>query len=252
VGGGRDAAGLEIQAAGTRILTCIEPVDTLARLFPTRELSERVARGVALVEAASTLEVTSAAGTDVRWRLGAYPVYGQHGFADRPGSWDHWSSSGMVYTYGADDGVDGRVVLTPGDVVLPFKRYVQSEVVFEIRAGRIVEIGGGFDADLIREYMAQFEDDDAYGISHIGWGMNEAARWSGLATDQRGHGMELRGFAGNVLFSTGPNTQASGPNTTACHLDIPMRHHSLSLDGEPVVVDGRVVPAELQRAGTPA
>ena len=31
----------EIQHAGTRILTCIEPVDLLARLFPTDELRRR-------------------------------------------------------------------------------------------------------------------------------------------------------------------------------------------------------------------
>lgn len=241
---------LEIQAAGTRILTCIEPVDTLARLFPSRDLSDLVYRGMELAENARTLEITSPAGTEACWRLGSYPVFGQHGFADRPGMWDHWSSSGMVYTYGDDDGVNGRVVLTPGDIVLPFKRYVQSEVVFQIDAGRIVDIAGGFDADLITEYIEQFNDPDGYGISHIGWAMNDAARWSGLATDQRGHGMEMRGFAGNVLFATGPNTQAGGRNNTACHLDIPMRHHSLMLDGVPVVSEGVVVHPAFSRAGS--
>jgi 2,5-dihydroxypyridine 5,6-dioxygenase len=60
--------------------------------------------------------------------------------------------------------------------------------------------------------------------------------------------MELRAFHGNVLFSTGPNQQFGGPNHTACHLDIPMRGCTLTLDDAPVIVDGRVVVEALQPA----
>ena len=56
-------------------------------------------------------------------------------------------------------------------------------------------------------------------------------------------------FHGNVLFSTGPNTELGGTNDTACHLDIPLRHCSLFLDGRPVVCDGVVVPPEMQAGG---
>jgi 2,5-dihydroxypyridine 5,6-dioxygenase len=230
-----------IQDAGTRILTCIEPIDILIRLFPTREIAQRVARAVELLGAARTLRFTNGAGTDVSYRLGEYPAIGQYGFADKPGGWDHWSSSGMVYTYGADDGVDGIVVVAPGDVILPFKTYVQAPIELMIEGGRIREIRGGVDAEIVREYMANFDDADAYGLAHIGWGMNENAKWTALATDRRGHGMELRGFYGNVLFSTGPNTQVGGPNNSHCHLDIPMRGCSLYLDDRPIVVDGDVV-----------
>lgn len=232
---------VEIQEAGTRILTCIEPVDVLMRLFPTGTLADRVDRAVEAMASARNLRFTNAAGTDVTYLIGRYPTFGQYGFADKPGRWDHWSSSGMAYTYAADDGVDGRVVIAPGDIILPFKAYVQTPIELEIRAGRIVEIGGSVDAEVVRDYIAGFADPDAYGISHIGWGMNDKARWSSLATDRRGHGMESRAFAGNILFSTGPNTQAGGPNNTPCHLDIPMRGCTLTLDGETIVTDGTLV-----------
>jgi 2,5-dihydroxypyridine 5,6-dioxygenase len=232
---------VEIQQAGTRILTCIEPVDTLARLFPTRELRERVDVALELLADASELRFTNQAGTDVLYRIDAYPVQGQYGFADTRGRWDHWPSGGIVFTSGADDGVDGRVVIAPGDIILPFKIYVQDAVELTIEAGRIQEISGGVDAEVVREYIANFDDPDAYGISHIGWGLDERAKWSALATDKRGHGMELRAFCGNVLFSTGPNQQFGGPNRTQCHLDIPMRNCSLFLDDRPIVVDGEIV-----------
>lgn len=239
---------LEIQRSGTRILTCIEPVDVLARLFPTQELRARVDVAAELLAEARTLRFTNRAGTDVTYRLGAYPVQTQYGFADTAGRWDHWPSGGMLTTGGADDGVDGRVVVAPGDILLPFKVYAQEPVVFTIEAGRITAVDGGVEAGLIREYMANFDDPDAYGISHIGWGLDERAKWTAMATDKRGHGMELRAFYGNVLFSTGPNQQFGGPNRTACHLDIPMRNCTLTLDDVPVIVDGDVVVEEMRPA----
>jgi len=228
----------EIQGAGTRILTCIEPVDLLARMFPTEELKRRTDVALELLSAARTLRFTNRAGTDVTYRIG-YPCKAQYGYVDRPGQWDHWPSGGMVLTCGEDDGIDGRVVVDRGDILLPFKQYVAEPIEFTIEAGRIVEIAGdGYQAELVRTYIADFDDPDAYGLSHIGWGLDERARWAALATDSRGHGMELRAFSGNVLFSTGPNDIVGGPNHTSCHLDIPMRGCSLYLDDAPVIVDG--------------
>lgn len=53
-------------------------------------------------------------------------------------------------------------------------------------------------------------------------------------------------FYGNFMFSTGPNTDAGGKRDTHCHLDVPMRRCSVSLDGRPMTIDGDVV-AEGQR-----
>jgi 2,5-dihydroxypyridine 5,6-dioxygenase len=242
----------EIQRAGTRILTCIEPVDLLARLFPTDDVRRRTDVAAELLSSATSLRFTNPAGTDVTYRIG-YPVKAQYGFVDKPGGWDHWPSGGMVITGGEDDGVDGRVVVAPGDIILPFKRYVSDPIELTIEAGRITAIDGdGVDADLVRQYMADFADPDAYGLSHIGWGIDERAKWAALATDQRGHGMELRAFAGNVLFSTGPNELFGGPNHTQCHLDIPMRNCSLYLDERPIIVDGEIVVGAMRPGGVPA
>jgi 2,5-dihydroxypyridine 5,6-dioxygenase len=204
-----------------------------------------------LLGGASTLRFTNP-GRLRRHLPDRLPVKAQYGFVDRPGGWDHWPSGGLVITGGEDDGVDGRVVVAPGDILLPFKRYVAEPIAFTIEAGRILAIEGGVDAALVRQYMADFDDPDAYGLSHIGWGIDERAKWSALATDQRGHGMELRAFAGNVLFSTGPNELFGGPNHTQCHLDIPMRNCSLYLDERPIIVDGEIVVEAMRPAGVAA
>src|SRR3954469_3963493 len=129
----------EIQSAGTRILTCIEPVDLLARMFPTEELKQRTDAAVEALAGASALRFANRAGTDVTYRIG-YPVKAQYGYVDRPGQWDHWPSGGMVLTCGADDGIDGTVVVDRGDILLPFKQYVVEPIEFVIEAGRITEI----------------------------------------------------------------------------------------------------------------
>ena len=101
----------------------------------------------------------------------------------------------------------------------------------------------GFDAELLSDYMAEFNDPEAYAVSHLGWGLNPRARWSRLALldKHQTNGNDGRAFAGNFMFSTGPNTDAGGSRDTLCHLDIPMRKCSVSLDEVPMTVNGKVV-----------
>ena len=48
-----------------------------------------------------------------------------------------------------------------------------------------------------------------------------------------------RGFAGNFLFSTGPNTQGGGTRFTTGHYDVPMTECNLYLDDELVIDHGK-------------
>lgn len=237
---------LEIQEAGTRILLCVEPVAHLARMLPTPDQRRRVEVSAELLSKATSLRFTNRAGTDVLYDLGQFPVLTEYGYTDLPGRWDHWPS-GFLATGASEVGVNGRVVLDRGDILTPpFGKYIDEPVEITISEGYIETIRGGIDADLFRDYINSFHDDRGRAISHIGWGCNENARWSGLQHDGRGIGMESRAFYGNVLFSTGPNQELGGRNDTPCHLDIPMRNCSVYLDDEPVLVDGEFVVEELQ------
>lgn len=237
-----------IQAAGTRILTAVEPAPLLARLLPTKEIRERVEVGAEILAKASTMRITSPAGTDVTYQLGMYPTMSEYGYTDEPGRWDHWPAA-FVFTGASDDGVDGKIVLSPGDVLLPFNTYVQTPVTLQIEKGFITDISGALDAELLKSYIESFKDPRGYGMSHVGWGLDERAQWHGLTQFGGGMGMELRSFFGNVMFSIGPNNELGGPNDTACHFDIPMRNNSLFLDDEPIVVDGDVVVPEMRPGG---
>ncbi|OZI66523.1 leucyl aminopeptidase [Bordetella genomosp. 11] len=239
----------EIQAAGVRILRVMEPFHVLKQMFPTEDLRRRVEYAKGIMEKARQLRFTSAAGTDVTYQLGQYPVISEYGYTFEPGRWDHFPS-GFSFTQGNDGGVNGTVVLQPGDILCAFKKYVESPVTLKIKNGYVVDISGsGMDAHLIDSYIKSFYDDRAYAISHIGWGLNEKARWYQFSVTrqlQAEHVMNALAFYGNVLFSLGPNLEVGGDNDTACHLDLPMRQCSLWLDDTQILRDGDVVHPEMR------
>lgn len=242
---------IEIQRAGTRMLMVVEPLDILARLKPSPALRARVEAAERRLAAARTLRFTNDAGSDVVYELkqltGPPPecILSEYGYTDTPGRWDHWPS-GFLASTGTARGVEGRVVMNVGDIVLPWKEHLSAPVTFTISDGFVTAIDGGADAARLRDYIESFEDPRAYAVSHIGWGLNEHARW---LADVPGIAMESRAYYGNVLFSTGPDTEFGGSNDTPCHLDLPMRDCSLWLDDGLIVDRGRVLPADMRAPG---
>jgi 2,5-dihydroxypyridine 5,6-dioxygenase len=231
---------ISIQESGTRILTCVEPPETIERLFPRAEYREEARRGRDLLQHAATLTVRSDVGTDVVYRLGDRSAMCQYGQADEPGRWDHFASA-FVATAPNDQGVDGQVVLGVGDVVLPSIHYVRDPVVLTIEKGHVAGVAGGVEAMLIREQMDR-SGNDSTAVSHVGWGLHEQARWEALRINPQQVGLDARSFRGNVMFSTGPDTEFGGTNISECHFDMPMRNCSLWVDDELIVDKGVVVP----------
>lgn len=229
----------QILASGTRILLAVEPPEILVRLLPTAADRTEVRAAAALLQGARRLQVSSAAGTAVTFALGQYPVITEYGFVDEPGRWDHWPS-GFLFTWPNEGESHGRIVIDRGDIVLPQKRYLNDAITLEVRNGYVVDIGGGLEAELLREYMASFADPEGYALSHIGWGLQTRARWSTLSLYDREQtiAMDARAFAGNFLFSLGPNTEVGGSRNTACHIDIPLRGCTVTLDDRVVVRAG--------------
>ncbi|WP_341957708.1 2,5-dihydroxypyridine 5,6-dioxygenase [Pseudomonas sp. RC10] len=235
----------DILAGGTKILLAVEPPEILARMVPTEADRTRVMAAAAKIKQASRMTVTSPAGTSLSCPLGEFPAISEYGFVDAPGRWDHWPS-GFVLTWPNELQASGTIVIDRGDILLPHKSYVQNPIVLTVEAGYATGIEGGVDAALLRDYMESFADPEAYAISHIGWGLQPRARWSTLGLlDREAHiGMDARAYEGNFLFSLGPNNEAGGSRTTACHIDIPLRGCTVSLDDRVVVEAGKVINEE--------
>jgi 2,5-dihydroxypyridine 5,6-dioxygenase len=240
-----------IQDAGTRIISCVEPVEVLRRLFPNEDLRRRAEESLALIADASELRVTNDSGSDLVYQLGELKPFCQYGYVDEPGRWDHFVSTHVVHAPN-EGGVNGVLVLQPGDAFTSYARYIEEPVRLSIENGFVRKIEGGFDAWLLESYIARFDDERAAAVSHIGWGLNENARWDTHAMGVGGLGMDARAYAGNVMFSIGPNVEFGGTNDTSCHVDIPMLGCTLELDAEPIVDHGRIVKQSLLPAATAA
>lgn len=231
-----------ILASGARVLMISnEHPENTERWPHDPTLADRVATGVARLEQAGMMHVVSNAGTDLSVDLTGAVRAGSHGWCTDPGTIAHWPG-GLVLAFPAAGTVNGTVVLAPGDVNLTFKEYVRDPVTLTVVDDYITAIeGSGVDAELFRSYLAAFEESDAYAVSHVGWGMNTSARWEAMALwDKADHnGTELRAFAGNFLYSTGANEVAG--RYCRGHFDLPMRACTVTLDGSPVVVAGKLV-----------
>jgi 2,5-dihydroxypyridine 5,6-dioxygenase len=204
------------------------------------------------------MRITRAGGTDLTVKLGEYPTMIQYGYAEKPGRFDHWGA-GHVHTFPNEGSANGTVVFAPGDIiVLPYCRYVQDEVRLDIRDGFIRKIEGGLDAKLMSDWLegnkARADDLDGHAISHLGWGLNPQGRWDAIAlngADPKRHHAGARCFAGNFLFSTGPNSQGGGKRTTKGHYDVPMRDCTVALDNDVIIERGKLTDAKMQVAFLP-
>jgi len=229
----------QILKSGARIMTISnEHPEALARLTPLEDMKEQVKDAVARCRAADQMTVTSPDGTDLTITMNDAATVGVWGWTDRPGTLAHWPG-GLVVSFPKAGTVNGRLAYQPGDINLTFKRYFESAVTLTIENDYVTAVEGtGSDAKLMRDYFEAFGDRDAYATSHVGWGMNLAARYEALTMyDKREtNGTELRALAGNFLYSTGANEFAG--RFTRGHFDLPMLGCDIALDEMMVVKNG--------------
>ena len=227
-----------LQGGARLMMISNEHPDVLERLVPDPQLEPKVKQGAKMLSQAKVMTVRSKVGTDLTIDIADTKGAGVWGYCDRPGSVAHWPG-GLVLCFPKAQAVNGTLVMDSGDVNLTFKRYVETPIRFSISDDYITDIiGSGLDADLLRTYIAAWKDQDAYAVSHVGWGMNPSARWDALTMydKQDINGTELRSFAGNFLYSTGANEVAR--RYTLGHFDLPIRNCTIHLDDIAIVEDG--------------
>lgn len=229
----------EILKSGSRILhVSNEHPEALERMKPDQALEATVRAATRIVRGARRMIVTSAAGTDLEIDLIGASTVGVWGWTDRPGTLAHWPG-GIVVSFPKSGTVSGTLVLDQGDVNLTFKRYLESPVIITVDKDHVVGLEGkGADAEMMRSYLAAWSDREAYAVSHVGFGLNHAARYEALTMyDRRDfNGTELRAVAGNFLFSTGANEFAG--RYTAGHFDLPVMRTTIEVDDIVVVRNG--------------
>ena len=232
----------EILSSGTRIMNISdEHPEILSRLKPEKKLKNLVKDAVAKCRNASYMRITSDVGTDLKINMKKTNTVGVWGWTDRPGTLAHWPG-GLVVSFPNASCVNGRLVFQSGDINLTFKKYFDTEVIFDIENDFITKISGnGSDKKLIEKYLYSFRDKNAYATSHVGWGLNNKSRYEALTMYDKSdlNGTELRALSGCFLYSIGANEFAN--RYTDGHFDLPMMDCTIYLDEEMVVNKGEAI-----------
>ena len=247
-----------VRQSGTRVLMIIDHPDDLEKLMSPPGLKDAVVHSGKRLEETKSVRVVRDAGTDFTYECGEYPTMIQYGFADEPGRFDHWGA-GHVHTFPNEGSANGTVLVSPGDIcVLPYNRYVQDEIRLEIRDGFVRSIDGGLDAKLMTHFLEDNrkspEDMDGHALSHLGWGLNPQSRWDALALygdDPDRSYASARTFAGNFLFSTGPNNEGGGTRNTKGHYDVPMHGCTVMLDNDVIIEKGVLIDEKMKVDAVP-
>jgi 2,5-dihydroxypyridine 5,6-dioxygenase len=228
-----------ILKAGARILHISnEHPEALERMRPDPALETQVRAAARMLRGAKRMRVASAAGTALDIDMTGAATVGIWGWTEKSGTLAHWPG-GIVVSFPKSGSVNGTLVLDRGDINLTFKRYIEAPIRLTLAQDYVTRIeGDGADAELMRAYLAAWDERDAYAVSHVGFGMNRSARYEALAMYGRRdtNGTELRAVAGNFLFSTGANEFAG--RYTAGHFDIPVMRTTITVDDTVVVREG--------------
>lgn len=232
-------------SSSARVLYICEPPEVLARNLPKEEDKAASLAAAQMLSEAKEMTVVSEAGTSLHIDLKDAAVGYQCGFADDPGRWDHWPSQ-LVICFPRNESVNGKVVMTPGDALFPFKEFARERIEFQLQSGVVSSVVGGADATIINRFIADTGDPAAAMTSHFGWGLLRTADWSAMALYNKESimGMEPRSRKGAFMWSTGPNNFLD--RYTPYHLDFPMRDCTVLLDGKTVVKKGAVVDGTLR------
>jgi 2,5-dihydroxypyridine 5,6-dioxygenase len=242
----------EVRAAGTRVLSIGDAPDVLARLLSPPGLKEAVLHAAQRWGAAKEIRLLSDAGTDLVWHRGEFQVKVQYGFAEAAGRYDMWGA-GHITNFPDEGSANGTVVLQPGDMwILPYVRAFEGTVRLEVRDGFIRKVEGGLDAKAFTNWLDRnkrsADDLDPYAVSHLGFGMHPHAHWDQImrhSGDMDQLQSMARTFAGNFLFSTGPNNDMGGKRDTKGHIDTPMCDCTVLLDNDLVLERGRFVDPKM-------
>jgi 2,5-dihydroxypyridine 5,6-dioxygenase len=112
-------------------------------------------------------------------------------------------------------------------------------IVLDVEKGRVVEISGGPEARILRDYLAVYGDENAYMCpAEASVGINAKAVIRGI---QR----EDKNIMGTMHFGLGTNIDVGGSIRSKIHMDGVILHPTLYVDGVKRIENGNfLVPIE--------
>ena len=193
-----------------------------------------LAQGQALgdvLRAGDRAMVTSAAGTNLQFRLGGRPVLVDDGTCHEKGHIEFFPGV-LVSVAPVEETIDG--VLAVDGSVWPGGT-PRTPIMVELRRGRIERVSGGPEAAVWGEFLESLNDETVRHLCHFSIGVNPAARL-------RGNMLEDERFLGAVTCGFGNQDPKFGGKVGhgRFHLDVVLKSPTIEIDGKRVVHENQL------------
>ncbi len=127
--------------------------------------------------------------------------------------------------------LQGRIVL---DVFQTGVGPLREPITFDLEKGKAVKITGGMEAQLLREMLEKYGDENSYYFGEFALGTNPKARFIGSAGEDKKR-------IGTIHLSLGDDIDIGGELKSKLHLDGVMGRPTLTADGQTLIEDGRLL-----------
>ncbi|MCC6192746.1 MAG: hypothetical protein IT318_27310 [Anaerolineales bacterium] len=223
----------EARQAGARVISAPalqEPTFLQATDVDYEDLSRRAHALGRVLRDGKVWRLTSESGSDLRGEFG-YETQVTDGYCREPGDFDQLTA-GVAGRSPIEATVEGRIVVDAhrGGLL----GLIEEQVVFEVQAGTVTRIQGSREAARLQQMLDGFHDPGMYNIAEIGTGANPKAKFTGYPMDDRR-------VIGAVHIGLGDNHRFFGGQVTArSHFDMAVLDHTLSVDDQDIIVNGKL------------
>jgi len=225
----------EAAAAGARILVMTAFTERLmiedgieADFRAQRPLCEKLAD---LFTDANMIRLTTPAGTDL-----TMSIEGRRGNAltcvvDKPGMFSPVPNI-EANVSPVEGTAEGSIVV---DASIPYIGIgiLREPIEMKVEGGFITEIRGGYQAEMLRQDLAEKNDPNVYNVAELGVGLNPKSEMTGIMLDDEG-------VLGSAHIGIGTNITLGGTMKAAIHYDLVIWRPTIELDGKMVVDNGDI------------
>jgi len=192
-----------------------------------RAIAARTERVAGMLTRAGTARVSTAAGTDLLLPIAGIAAIASTGLILTPGAWGNLPS-GEAYLMPEEGRAEGVIVV---DGALAGIGTVDEPVRIVVESGRLRGVTGGAAAARFAS-MVEKAGPAARNVAELGVGTNDRAVLTGRI-------LEDEKILGTVHVAFGNNTSMGGSVDVPFHIDGILLKPTLTLDGEPLLVEGR-------------
>ncbi len=225
----------EAVASGARFVNMVDYCQrmmTAGGLFCDFEAAGQVCSHVAeTLQGKSICRITTASGTDFTCSIAGRNPFPQYGKSLKSGVSS--SPPDIECATCAVEGTANGVVYIDGSIPHPLLGLITDPIKLTIQDGRITQITGGYQAEILADLLETFHDENVYVIGEIGLGLNNACTLQGSMLEDEGCG-------GTVHLACGDNTGFGGNVNSPYHIDMVFRAPTLYADDVKILNNGNV------------